>query len=270
MIILLIRNVIHLLLILRKKYDISLLAISPDGFYNGVVRDEFLESLNTMPTYKEDLLSFTHQTSIYKYVMVGQVHDPMLVKAQEAFEKEFGHKLSSFFSSERFVDDVSAQSNKKNILRFVEKQFGIKPEEVMYFGDALNDKELLLASGVGVVMENGFDVLKNPDYGLHSTSKHTEGGVGKFLTRGLRLMIYEAEAFFEAIESFEPFDALEEADRESFLYFYLRTPSALWGVRENLAGHLSASAWIISEDRQEVLLGHHNLYDAWGMVGRPC
>ncbi|MFR3922655.1 MAG: NUDIX hydrolase [Dysosmobacter welbionis] len=37
--------------------------------------------------------------------------------------------------------------------------------------------------------------------------------------------------------------------------------------RDNAAGHLTASAWVVSPDRTQVLMAYHNLYDSWSWLG---
>jgi len=37
--------------------------------------------------------------------------------------------------------------------------------------------------------------------------------------------------------------------------------------RSNLSAHLTASAWVTSPDRRQVLLAHHNLYNSWAWLG---
>ena len=46
----------------------------------------------------------------------------------------------------------------------------------------------------------------------------------------------------------------------------LRSGEALY-TRDNAAGHLTASAWVVSPDRTQVLMAYHNLYDSWSWLG---
>ena len=54
-------------------------------------------------------------------------------------------------------------------------------------------------------------------------------------------------------------------DREELLR-RLRSGEDLY-TRANAAGHLTASAWVVSPDRTQVLLAYHNLYDSWAWLG---
>ena len=68
----------------------------------------------------------------------------------------------------------------------------------------------------------------------------------------------------EELERYRPWNEQEERDREELL----RRPKsgeALYG-REP-AAHLTASAWVVSPDRKQVLMAYHNLYDSWAWLG---
>ena len=56
----------------------------------------------------------------------------------------------------------------------------------------------------------------------------------------------------EALERFEPWNEQEERDRAELLR-RLRGGEELYS-RENSAGHLTASAWVVSPDRTRVLM----------------
>ena len=58
-----------------------------------------------------------------------------------------------------------------------------------------------------------------------------------------------------------PWNEQEEADRRELLR-RLESGEDLY-TRSNAAAHLTASAWVVSPDRQQVLMAYHNLYDSW-------
>lgn len=67
------------------------------------------------------------------------------------------------------------------------------------------------------------------------------------------------------IESFLPFNEQEQKDKEEILR-RLRSGENLY-TRENASAHLTASAWVVSPDRAQVLMAYHNLYDSWAWLG---
>ncbi len=69
----------------------------------------------------------------------------------------------------------------------------------------------------------------------------------------------------ERLEQYHPWNEQEERDREELLR-RLRSGEALYG-RENPSAHLTASAWVVSPDRRQVLMAYHDLYDSWAWLG---
>lgn len=70
----------------------------------------------------------------------------------------------------------------------------------------------------------------------------------------------------EELEAYRPWNDQEERDRAELLR-RLRSGEALY-TRDNAAGHLTASAWVVSPDLTQVLMAYHNLYDSCP-AGRP-
>ena len=69
----------------------------------------------------------------------------------------------------------------------------------------------------------------------------------------------------QALESYSPWNEQERCDCEELLR-RLKSGEALY-TRENRSAHLTASAWVVSPDRTQVLLAYHNLYDSWAWLG---
>ena len=69
----------------------------------------------------------------------------------------------------------------------------------------------------------------------------------------------------ECLEDYRPWNEQEARDLEEFRR-RLRSGEELYS-RSNAAGHLTASAWVVSPDRAQVLMAHHNLYGSWAWLG---
>lgn len=69
------------------------------------------------------------------------------------------------------------------------------------------------------------------------------------------------------IENYVPYDEVEMANKESFLYFLKSFKEQDRTTRENVLGHLTASSWIVNKDRSKVLFAHHNMYDSRAWLG---
>ena len=67
------------------------------------------------------------------------------------------------------------------------------------------------------------------------------------------------------LEQYVPWNEQEAEDREELLR-RLRSGEDLY-TRENRSAHLTASAWVVSPDRRQVLMAYHNLYGSWAWLG---
>ena len=73
------------------------------------------------------------------------------------------------------------------------------------------------------------------------------------------------EKLIRDIENYIPFNEQENRDKAQILAF-LRSGSDLL-TRENSVAHLTASAWVVSPDRSQVVMVYHNLYCSWSWMG---
>ena len=70
----------------------------------------------------------------------------------------------------------------------------------------------------------------------------------------------------EFIGKYQPFDEREAADKQAFDYFLQAFGDDVWS-RNNLVGHISASAWVVNPERNKVLMAFHNIYHSWAWLG---
>lgn len=73
------------------------------------------------------------------------------------------------------------------------------------------------------------------------------------------------EKLISQITSYIPANEQEETDKQTLLR-WLEAGTDI-SIRENLVGHLTASAWVVSPDRTKVLMAYHKLYDSWAWLG---
>ena len=68
----------------------------------------------------------------------------------------------------------------------------------------------------------------------------------------------------QQIEAFVPGNPQEEADK-ALLLDRLKEQDVF--SRENRVGHFTASGWVVSPDREKVLMVYHNIYGSWSWMG---
>ena len=78
------------------------------------------------------------------------------------------------------------------------------------------------------------------------------------------------ELLRQQLIAYRPWNEQEEQDREELLR-RLDSHEDLY-TRANTAAHFTASAWVVSPDRSQVLMAYHKLYDSWhcGRSGRKA
>lgn len=73
------------------------------------------------------------------------------------------------------------------------------------------------------------------------------------------------EKLIRQIEAYSPFNEQEVRDKAQILSFLRSGEQFL--TRENTAAHLTASGWVASPDRRQVIMVYHNLYRSWSWMG---
>ena len=73
------------------------------------------------------------------------------------------------------------------------------------------------------------------------------------------------EQTLQLLDSHQPVDAHEARMLEEIKQFVRRYDN--FDSRAQLAGHLTGSAWVLSEDRTHALLTHHSKFNCWVQLG---
>lgn len=67
------------------------------------------------------------------------------------------------------------------------------------------------------------------------------------------------------IENYRPYNEQEERDK-GLILDCLRAFEDVF-TRENALAHMTASAWVVNEHFDRVLMAYHNIYDSWSWLG---
>ena len=67
------------------------------------------------------------------------------------------------------------------------------------------------------------------------------------------------------IENYRPCNEQEERDK-GLILDCLRAFEDVF-TRENALAHMTASAWVVNERFDRVLMAYHNIYDSWSWLG---
>ncbi len=155
------------------------------GFING---DFHYEKVSESAKKYQDLSGLTgvisnfddyEKLSFTKCMFIG-ANDKLLT-----IEKEIRHlydkKSYIAFSKPSFLEIMNFNASKAKALSRLAANYGIKRDEIIAFGDGLNDLDMLEFAGKGIVMKNGYESLKsifeNTDY------TNDEDGVAKYIEK---------------------------------------------------------------------------------------
>lgn len=70
---------------------------------------------------------------------------------------------------------------------------------------------------------------------------------------------------YDSIIAYRPCNAQEAADRARMLDQFARYDDLL--SRDNAVMHFTASGWVVSPERDQVLMVYHNIYQSWSWAG---
>lgn len=136
-------------------------------------------------------------------LFVGDFKD-ILVKPTNGFiiisKKGHGHHIEDFVEThykdkvlhrnwgneyEYIIELFTPETSKGNAIEYVSKYLGYEREDIIAFGDAHNDIEMLQYAGLGVAMKNAQDRLK-PFADTVTEFTNKENGVIKFIEKFLK------------------------------------------------------------------------------------
>jgi len=105
----------------------------------------------------------------------------VLLKLEAELKKVLGKDLHITFTSAEYLEVMNMGVSKGHALDMVMQQKGLVAEQVMAFGDGLNDVELLQTAGHGVVMGNAIDRLKRVLPEAPRAQSNREEGLAHYL-----------------------------------------------------------------------------------------
>lgn len=116
---------------------------------------------------------------INKIFFIGE-HDPLLELEQRLLARH-GDALSIAFSLPTCLEIMQKGVNKGAAVKAILEQNGFRPEDAIAFGDGMNDFEMLSTMGLGVVMSNAHNRLKEALPNNPQALTCDEDGVAEYL-----------------------------------------------------------------------------------------
>lgn len=136
-------------------------------------------NINNIKIGINDFSNIEDDHSIIKVMMIDEPE--VLQKAIDSLPKEVYDKYTVVRSTPYFLEFLNKKVNKGTGLELLAKHLGIKQEEVMSFGDAGNDLDMIVYAGMGVAMDNAFPEVK--EAANYITDSNENDGVAKAIEK---------------------------------------------------------------------------------------
>ena len=160
-----------------------------DLFEEVIVSCEIMDKLYTD---RQDDRYATETSRLFKPDLVGPIDDfctvditklllqgdpRILARIEPMLLEQFGREVTIIHADEDLLQIMEKRVGKAVALKKVAGGYGVRPEEIMAIGDALNDVGMLQLAGVAVAMDNAHKVVKqnadwiapsNDDHGVHA------------------------------------------------------------------------------------------------------
>lgn len=165
-----------------KEFDITF-CVHRDGMILSDRKDEWVKQLALSDKLP---LKVVGKENIYKdsqsklVIVCNPEYMSDIQKKCDSFSSEY---YRGFQTGDDLFEYMDPRVSKSEGVQFVVENHNLTMENLLAFGDANNDYEMIRDSGVGVVMENGSDLTKSvADYICDDTNND---GIGKFIETNL-------------------------------------------------------------------------------------
>ncbi len=142
---------------------------------------DVLLSIHHASGFKYQLCDFSDIDLNYIDKIYFTAEHDVLVELETALKNILANQLYITFTSPQYLEVMNLGVSKAKALEFIEQQRGIELNQIMAFGDGMNDKEMLKLAGHGVVMDNACQKVKGFLADLPRAASNDEEGVASYL-----------------------------------------------------------------------------------------
>ena len=135
----------------KKEYPFML--VNTEGHYINFINEQVEIALGNISTPAPRIYQYEGENIYQATVFLSPEED-------EIFAKKLTKGCKLVRWGAHGSDIIVAEGGKANGMKFFGERFGILPEEMMAFGDAQNDIDMIQYAGIGVAMGNGEECVK--------------------------------------------------------------------------------------------------------------
>lgn len=173
---------LHYLHSISKKLGVNIHAFSEIHGLITPKNSKYTEveaNINNIKITIDDYSAIEDNHSIIKIMMIDEPE--VLQKAVDNLPKEVYEKYTVVRSAPFFLEFLNKSVNKGTGVKLLAEHLGVKQEEVMTFGDAGNDLDMIKYAGMGVAMDNAFPEVK--EEANYITDSNENDGVAKAIEK---------------------------------------------------------------------------------------
>lgn len=169
--------------------DIGVKAFTLDSCYTnnktlyeggmGLITTKYKKKMTYSVEYKlvDDMHNISHIPNFIKAVVIEN-NTERLLRIRDKINQNIP-AIKAVQSNWNCIDIISSDVSKGNAVLEYAKMLGIKPDEIIAFGDSENDISMIKAAGLGVAVKNAADYVKAAADKIVDTNDNC--GVAKFL-----------------------------------------------------------------------------------------
>ena len=83
--------------------------------------------------------------------------------------------------------------------------------------------------------------------------------------RSLHYNSFMRNELIHQIQTYHPYNQQEQQDKEVILQALMTDEHVF--LRSDVKAHMTASAWVVNQSFDQILMAYHNLYDSWSWLG---
>lgn len=158
--------------IVEANMDVDLVVnTTKAAYFHASIDDETVKAFEEYYEKYELLEDLASAENITKITLYEENDDFKQLDLLDEFKQD----LNMTHSGPTWFDAVSSQASKGLSLKRLADKYKVSPSEIMVFGDAMNDYDMLQFAGHPIVMANADPRLKK--YGFRETKSNDENGV---------------------------------------------------------------------------------------------
>ena len=122
--------------------------------------DRYSQELQVPLTYIDSLKQLEGNPTTILLIDRFEVLQQILIAVSHQFQAQFDYVLAPWYGDVWRLQFLAANTSKGKGVLQVAKSLGVKPEEIISFGDNYNDMEMIQYTGLGIAMGNAVPELK--------------------------------------------------------------------------------------------------------------